>query len=236
MFCDNFKHKKCVINLVIIIILIVTLGFLVYYVNNKIKESRKLIEQVEYVDSLNKYNKIYYETSFNHLKKINKELYDSLKQYKNEISYLIQFKHEKNYNSGKVTSKPIVKDSQMVDNKPITIQPIAKTYEYKSEPNDTFQYKLQINSLTEPNWYDLQAKVSQKFTIVNKEDGNGGNHRTIDPHDGNSTITDVTVFKKEKKKGFWDRFTLGPGITAGYDPFNKRFGVVVGLTAAYDVK
>jgi hypothetical protein len=236
MICDNLKNKKCIINLAIIIALIAALGFIVKCLYDKMIETKKLAEQIEYIDSLNKYNKIYYDTSFNSLKKTNKELYDSLKCYKDEISYLIQFKHEKEYNTGQVNNKPTVKDSQKVGDKPITIQPIAKTYEYKSEPNDTFQYKLQVNSLTEPNWYKLNAKVSQKFTIVNKEDGNGGNHITIDPHDGNSTITDVTTFKKENKKKFWDRFSFGPGVTAGYDPINKRFGLVVGVTAAYDLK
>ena len=96
------------------------------------------------------------------------------------------------------------------------------------------QYKLQINSLTEPNWYKLNAKVSQKFTIVNKEDGNGGNHITIDPENG-GTISSPTIFKKNKK-GFWDRFSVGPAVTAGYDVINKQWGVMAGASITYDLK
>ena len=67
-----------------------------------------------------------------------------------------------------------------------------------------------------------------------KEEG-GLNHITIEPGNG-GTITDPTVWKKKEKRGFWNRFSFGPGVTAGYDPINKRFGVVVGASAIFDLK
>ena len=102
-----------------------------------------------------------------------------------------------------------------------------------SEPNDTFQYKLNVNSYTEPIWYSMQAKVKNKFTIVNKEE-NGTNHIVIDPNNG-GTVSDVTVWKKDKKRTFWDRFSLGPGATAGYDPINRNFGMTIGITGSFDL-
>lgn len=218
----------------IIAILIVVIVGLVAYFNYKLNEKQKKIDEIEYTDSTGIYNKLYYEAKFASLKKENKELYDSLKQYKDKIDYIIQFYHEKEYNTGQVTTKPNIIDSVVYDTIPVTIPQIAKTYEYLSEPNDTFQYKLNVNSFIEPNWYSIQAKVKNKFTIVNKEEG-GMNHITINPENG-GTISNPTVFKKKEKRNFLDRFSFGPGVTAGYDPINKQFGIVVGASATLDLK
>lgn len=218
----------------IITILIVLIVGLVAYFNYKLKEKQKKIDEIEYTDSTGTYNKLYYEKKFKELKNENRELYDSLKQYKDKIDYIVQFYHEKEYNTGQVHTKPNVIDSVVYDTIPVSVPQIAKTYEYLSEPNDTFQYKLNVNSFTEPNWYSIQAKVKNKFTIVNKEEG-GMNHITIEPGNG-GTITDPTVWKKKEKRSLWDRFSFGPGVTAGYDPINKQFGVVVGASATFDLK
>jgi hypothetical protein len=192
------------------------------------------VEEVEYIDSLNRYNKIYYESTFSSLKNENKQLYDSLKQYKDQVEFLVQFTHEKDYNTGKVTTKPTIKDSIVYDTIPVTIPQVARTYEYLSEPNDTFQYKLNVNSFTEPNWYSIQAKVKNKFTIVNLQDSpDGPNHLIIDGGN-NGTISDVTVFKKSEKS-FWDRLSIGPSVTVGYDLTNKGFGTMVGISLTYGI-
>ena len=218
----------------IIAILIVLIAGLVAYFNHKINEKQKIIDEIEYTDTTGTYHKMYYEKKFKELKKENRALYDSLKKYKDKMDYIVQFYHEKEYNTGQVHTKPNIKDSVVYDTIPYVVSQVAKTYEYLSEPNDTFQYKLNINSFNEPNWYSIQAKVKNKFTIVNKEEG-GANHITINPENG-GTITNPTVWKKKEKRGFWDRFSFGPGVTAGYDPINKQFGVVVGASATFDLK
>lgn len=218
----------------IIAFLLTIVVFLIAYFNYRLEQKQRKIDEIEYTDSTGTYNKLYYEAKFASLKKQNKELYDSLKQYKDKIDYIVQFYHEKEYNTGQVHTKPNIIDSVVYDTIPYTVPPIAKTYEYTSEPNDTFQYKLNVNSFTEPNWYSIQAKVKNKFTIVNKEEG-GMNHITIDPGNG-GTITNPTVWKKKEKRSLWDRFSFGPGVTAGYDPINKQFGVVVGASATFDLK
>ena len=230
---DNPLKHKCFY--VVLILFIITCG-LSWFAKKEYDHSRKLVEEVEYIDSLNRYNRIYYDKTFNELKKENKELYDSLKDYKDQITVLIQFKHEKEYNTGKVTTKPTIKDSIVYDTISITIPQVAKTFEYISEPNDTFQYKLNINSFTEPNWYSLQAKVSNKFTIVNKQDSpDGPNHITIG-NDNGGTISDVTVFKKKEKRKFLTRFSFGPAVTAGYDVINKQWGIMAGASITFDLK
>ena len=218
----------------IIAILIALIVGLVAYFNYELQKKQKQIEEIEFTDTTGTYHKVYYEKKFKELKKENRELYDSLKQYKDKIDYIVQFYHEKEYNTGQVHTKPNIIDSVVYDTVPVTIPQIAKTYEYLSEPNDTFQYKLNVNSFIEPNWYSIQAKVKNKFTIVNKEEG-GANHITIKPENG-GTITDPTVWKKKEKRGFFNRFSFGPGVTAGYDPINKQWGVLVGASVTFNLK
>ena len=182
-------------------IIAIFIGIIVFfwvYFNRMIEEKQKKIDEMEYVDTSGTYHKIYYEKKYKELKVENKALYDSLKQYKNKLDYIVQFYHEKEYNTGQVTTKPNIKDSIVYDTVPVTIPQIARTYEYTSEPNDT-------------------------------------NHITISPDNGGS-ITNPTVWKKNNKRTFWDRFSFGPGVTAGYDPINKQFGIVVGASATFDLK
>ena len=89
---------------------IITIGLLIY-THYELDKSRKLIGEIEYYDSLNTYNKLYYDKSFSSLEKENKQLYDSLKRYKDQISYLVQFTHEKDYNTGNIATKPISVDT-----------------------------------------------------------------------------------------------------------------------------
>lgn len=226
--------NKKLINIIVAIIWIISLGYMIFYCESRINESRRLVEEVQYYDSLNTYNKLYYSSKFSTLKKQNRELYDSLKDYKDKVSYLVQFTHEKDYNTGVITAKPNIKDSTVYDTIPFIVPNVSKTYEYISEPNDTFQYKLNVNSFTEPNWYSIQAKIKNKFTIVNKEEG-GANHITIKLENG-GTITDPTVWKKKEKRNFFDKFSFGPSVTAGYDPINKQWGIMVGASATFDLK
>ena len=232
-FLKKFYKKYSAWVIAILIALIV--GLTAYFNYQLNKKQKTIIDQIEYIDTAGTYHKYYYEKKFKELKYENKYLYDSLKKYKDKIDYIVQFTHEKEYNTGKVeTTRPNIKDSTVYDTVKVEISQIAKTYEYLSEPNDTFQYKLNVNSFTDPLWYSINANVKNKFTIVNKEEG-GMNHITIDPHNG-GTISDPTVFKKKNKKGFWDRFSIGPAVTAGYDVVNKQWGVMAGASITYDLK
>lgn len=229
-------NEKCV--LIMIALFLVIIGTL-YFAKTELKKSEKLVEEVEYIDSTNTYNKIYYEKEMSSLRKENKELFDSLKKYKKDIDFLVQFKYKKTYETGVVHTKKNNSRPVTVTKEEQGINPEekleAKTYEYLSEPNDTFEYRLRINSEMEPNWYSLSANVKDKFTIVNKsKDDSNINHITIGSQ-GSGEISDVTVFKKKEKKKLRDRISIGPGATAGYDPINKNWGVMVGIGVSYDL-
>lgn len=217
----------------IIVLLIIIIAGLYAHNTYKTNNERKLIEEVEYYDSLNRYNKIYYSKTFNDLKNENKQLYDSLKKYKDKIDFVLEFSHESSHSTGNVTTKPIIKDSVVHDTVPLIVPQIAKTYEYKNEQADTFQYKLNVNSYTEPLWYSLDVKIKNKFTIVNKSDGES-NHITIHPDNG-GTIVDVTTFKNKEKRSFFDRISVGPSITAGYDIVSKHWGIMAGGSVTLDL-
>lgn len=218
------KEKAFKILNVIILGLIIGMMF---FVCKKSDHTKELVDGVEAIDSTNTYSKVYYDTEISNLRKKNKELYDSLQVNRDKVSYLLQFKYQKEYTTGVVH----VKDKNQTSTEQTTIPTIEEkdsTYTYSSVPNDTMMYKLQVNSSREPNWYSLNVKMSDRFTIVNKSDDNGLNVITIDPQN-NGSISDVTTFKKKQKKTFFQHFHVGPSVTAGYDPINKQWGVMIGV-------
>ena len=222
--------KKCLIT--VLSILLIAIGLLCF-TQYKLAQTKKKIDEIEFKDSTNTYNKVYYETSIKELKKKNRQLYDSLEASKDRIDYLVQFTAKQEYNTGKVIiKKQTVHDTVFVDSLQFAD---SKTFEYTNvNPNDTMTYKLQINSKEEPNWYSLNIKTNTQYTIVNKEGENGQNHITIGDNTHSADISNVTVFKK-KKKTFWNRFGIGPSITAGYDLTHKEWGIMAGASVTYDL-
>ena len=208
----------------VVLISIVSTFLVTKKCSNSLDGNKIIDKEIEYVDSNKTYNKIHMDAEFSKLKKENKELYDSLKKSRDIIDYLVQFDYEKSYSSGKVEA------SSKKDNASASI---SRDYVYKSEPNDSFEYKLTINSEKEPNYYQLDTKFKQRFTIVNEHD-KGMNHTTI-KEDGKGDISNVTVFHKKNKKKFIDRFAVGPSITVGYDPLNKNMGCMVGVSLTFNI-
>ena len=108
-----------------------------------------------------------------------------------------------------------------------------KTYEYAGTDRDTINYRLQIGSTREPDWYKLDMSLTDQITIVNKTE-NGMNETDIQT--GNvGVISNVTTFHKSDKKSFWQRFSVGPTVTAGYDVLNKKVGVTVGVGVTFNL-
>ena len=74
---------------------------IVLVMNNRIERRiEQGMSEIEYLDSLNKYHKVFYDRKFNELRKENRQLYDSLKQYKDKVDFLLRFKYEKEYGTG----------------------------------------------------------------------------------------------------------------------------------------
>lgn len=202
--------------IVILFLIIAYLGFKMYSLN---KVSETHIEEIHKQDeNKHKYTIIYYDQTIESLKKRNKELYDSVKNYKKQIDYLIQFKYEKEY----------IFDTIYCDT---TIHDSIHVYEYENNNNDTLNYNLKIGSAVEPNWYKFNLKLKDEFTIINTKDGQI-NNTTIETNNG--SISDVTIIKN-KKRNFLDNFVIGPSINVGYDVINQNFGVNVGFSVTYRI-
>ena len=207
------------------------------YAHNRDKEIKDKLDEIELVNEKNEYRKIYYESEISELKKKNKALYDSIKGFKDQVSWLVQFKYEKEYDTGVVVTKPIEepkKDSTDVNSDTATyVKPEIKEYTFSSELNDTMNYRLTIGALSEPYWYRLHVILSDKFTIVNKDKGEMNDVTIGGQHQG--TISDVTVFTKKEKETFWDRFAIGPSVSYSYDPRTRSLGPTVGISITYNL-
>lgn len=204
---------------IIIIILFIIAAFLTYkvYVLNEVSHTQ--VEEIHKQDNeKNRYTIIYYDQTIESLKKRNKELYDSIKIFKEQIDYLINFKYEKEYIFDTIYCDTTKHDSIHV-------------YEYENNDNDTLTYNLKIGSVVEPNWYKFRLKLQDEFTIINTKDGKL-NNTTIESNNGN--VSDVTIIKTNKTK-FLDNFVIGPSINAGYDVINKNFGINVGFSVTYKI-
>ena len=207
---------------ILIAVLFVVIGFLSIKMYNINKNTEIQIEQIhQQNEETQRYTAIYYDQTIASLKKTNKDLYDSVKVYKDQIDYLIQFKYNKEY----------VIDTVYCDTTNVQDEEI-KVFEYTNEVNDTLQYQLTLGSVREPSWYKLNFDVSEEFTIINRKDDEM-NITTIDPTN-NGTISDVTILK-QKQTTFWDNFSFGPSITTGYDILNNTFGIMVGVSVVYKI-
>lgn len=228
-------NKNNILIILGIILWIISLCLVYFLTTSQLNKTNDLLNKnnVEYVDSNKTYNKFYNETTFNELKNNNKTLYDSLKQYKSQIDYLTQFAYTKTYSTGKIITN---KQNNNTNNNQNIINDSLKPkdYIYTNEPNDTFTYKLTINAEKEPNYYILDTKLKEKFTLVNKTDDNGNNHITIQG-DTKGDITNVTTYKKKQNTPFLKRFAVGPAVTVGYDPFNNRVTAVCGISLTFNL-
>lgn len=192
-------------------------------VHNITKITEEQIQEFEhYNESDGLYTKLYYDQTIESLKKENKELYDSIKIFKDEIDYLVQFKYQKEFSTGKIdVSKDTIKNEEI------------KTFEYNSNENDTLKYNLKIGSVKEPNWYSIDFSVSDDFTIINKKinDVNKIDIKT----DNGGKIDNTTIIKVKEKKNILNNFAIGPSITCGYDFAKKEPEFIVGFSITYDI-
>ena len=214
------KLKDRIINGVILCMIFAILGMGAYIMcmQNKIEKNNQFIEKELMQGFTQKENM---DKLFEELKNENKELYDSLKIYKDKIKTVIQFKYKKEYITDTVY---ITKET------PSNIN----VYSYKNNTNDSINYKLQIGSTVEPNWYSLNMSVSDRFTIVTKNIGSNINVTDI-KSDSEGQINNVTVFTKKEKKSVFDNFAIGPSITYGYDLHERKPTFVVGVSATYNL-
>lgn len=153
------------------------------------------------------------DKSLSELKKINKELHDSIKSLSNvkeaiQVKYIVKYKTD----TIRLNDKYLQKDS---------------VYHYSQE-SDTIDYDLSIKG-KDVEWFKLNMAIKDSLMIVTRSN-NGYNETTIN-HNPNTTITDVTVFTP--KKSFIDKVKektyFGIGIGAGYGIINNKPDIYIGI-------
>lgn len=230
----KLKSERCKkLAWVAALLLTLLLAAVAMYYDAKVTREADLIEQ-KMEGNLEVTNK---DKDLKDLKKENRELYDSLEMYKEKLDYVIQFSYSKNYKTDTVwltktkkiyTPVEIEKYKEEVRN-----DTTITTYVYENDKNDSINYRLAIGSQTEPKWYSLDMQVSDKFTIVNKKDGE---MNTTNIESGNKgEVTNVTVFNKKQKTRIMNKIAIGPSISFGYDFANKRMAPTVGVSVTYNI-
>ena len=215
---DQLKDR--IINGIILcmIFAILIMGGYIMCMQNKIEKNNQFLEKELMTGITQKENM---DKLFEDLKYENNKLYDSLKIYKDKIKTVIQFKYQKEY----------ITDTVYITKE---IPSNVNVYSYKSKGNDSINYNLKIGSTVEPNWYSLNMSVSDRFTIVTKNNGNGMNVTDIKSDEGGQ-INNVTVFTKKEKKSILDNFAIGPSITYGYDLHERKPTFVIGASVTYNL-
>lgn len=231
----KYRLRTQIIIDAILACIVIFFGCYTAYLHRELRNHVKEITAVSMSDG--KYQQYYVEREFETLKSKNKALYDSLNLVKKDIKTLEQFVYSKKYSTGIVTTK-----KPTVNNESSTIDTVTKqefiilqdsTYNYNSK-TDSLSYDLSINSKTEPNWYKLDVEVKDKFTVVNKDYGDGTHSIEIESQN-KGEISNVTAWQKPSTRKWYQRFAAGPSVTVGYDPFNKNLAFVVGASVTYDI-
>lgn len=220
------EEKTTTVHKIVIWAMIGVIAFLscyIIYLNKKVHTNIETIETMVTQD--NKYTQFYYEREFKALQKENKELYDSLKHQKDYITSLQQFQYQVKFLHDTVYTTPEI--PEIVKDLP------NETFVYQEE-TDSLSYELQVNAKVEPNWYLLNVGVKDMFTIVSKEFADGRMETTIESeHHGE--IDNITAWQKSSRRKWYQRFSVGPSITVGYDIVNRNLGAMVGFSVTYDL-
>lgn len=176
------------------------------------KQIKTLSNNVEfYIDSLNRYTKIYSSEDFSQLKKENKELYSQLRD-KESLVEAIKFGYKYKY-EGKEHS---------IDN---SIQSDS-CYRFQ-ENTDTISYNLEIWA-THIQKYKINFSLTNEFLITRQSIDNQNKIEINSQLPGR--IQDVTVWTKPTKK---KRFGAGISIGAGYGLITKKPDIFIGVTGTY---
>lgn len=233
---SKYRLRTQIIIDAVLACIVIFFGCYTAYLHKELRNHVKEISMVSMNDD--KYQQYYVEREFEVLKNKNKELYDSLKIVKSQIKTLEEFVYTKKYSTGIIQTKPsstITKENPIdsVTKNVVNELPKDSTYNY-SNKTDSLSYDLSINSKSEPNWYKLDVEIRDKFTIVNKDYGDGTHSIEIESQN-KGVISDVTAWQKPSAKKWYQRFSAGPSVTVGYDPVNKNIACVVGASVTYNI-
>lgn len=214
-----------VIQWVLVILLLILL--VVQGVNyNSVK--KQLVVSEEY-NRQNTYVRIYESQKLEKLKKENKELYDSISKLSNvESGMIIKFKEHYITDTVKVEKFKVKHDTVY---KSVEQNIVDSVYHY-AQSNDTIDCDIQIKA-KDLEWCLADITIRDKFVIINRE--KDGVNQTIINHSDNTEIEETTMWHKQTKKKWYEKFSVGPQVGVGYGTFGNKFDVYVGVGASYNL-
>ena len=146
------------------------------------------------------------------------------------------------YNVGCHTMKPqyVPGDTVKVCD---TIRSVHDTTIYRDVPYETTIVKW--DTITKDTVLPIVHKT-YKDTLFNKHDTlymeshvTGINVQRdslkVDWRKSDVISKEYIYIREKKKRSFKDRFSVGPAVVVGYDPFNKSFGMTIGLGVSFDL-
>lgn len=186
-----------------------------------VRQNKVLTKNAEF-DKNNTYTKIYESQNISKLKKENKALYDSIKSLKNvESAVEIKYKYRYRTNTVYVPKRDTTENTVFRDS----------IYKFASD-NDTVSYELDVKA-KDIEWYSMNFSINDKFTIINRNDGNQNETNII--HNPNVTVEGTTTYHRKDKSNVWyNRFALGPQIGFGVNN-NGQTGAYVGIGLTFNL-
>lgn len=206
---DRQQKIVDVVQWILIVFLLITCA-VVFIGNKHLKREKEIIKEDTYI-------KIYESQKIAELEKKNKALYDSLmlkSEKQPESAVEIRYKYKYKTDTVKVTEFVMSDDS---------------IYHYTND-NDTIKTDINIKA-KDLEWCNVNAVINDKFTIINRVDGN--EVETTINHSPNVEITNVDAW--HVKTTWKDRIGYGPSVGLGYGVINKKPDVFIGFTVTYDI-
>lgn len=206
----NGKIKKIGLWIIIALLSIICL-YLVF--NNNKNNDDNFISDVSFIKNETQYVDISKDKSLSELKKLNEELYDSIR-YLSNVKEAMQIKYVTKYKTDTIhiNHTYVEKDS---------------IYHYFNE-NDTIKYKIDISG-KDVKWFQFGFEMQDSLMIVTRSK-NEQNETTI-THSKNTDITNTTIFvpKRTFKSKIKEKTYFGIGVGAGYGVINKKPDIYIGI-------
>jgi len=196
------------------ILIVLLLGLIIYLFTS----NRELESSYQAYKKDGTYINTYQSKTISELKKENRELYDSIKKLKDskdvKQAAIISYKYKYKGETIKIDREiPLPNDS---------------VYTFAKE-SDSISYSAKVKSQVKPEWVAVDITLKDKITIINKEK-DGKNETTITTSTSGGTIDDAYFFNKDTKKdSFFNRFSVGLTIGAGYGITSRTPDIFIGV-------
>ena len=193
---------------------------------------RDLVTAAEY-NKENTYVRIYESQKLNKLKRENRELYDSISKLKDVESGMI-IKFREHYNTDTITVDRFIVQHDTIrftteGNQ--TFEKVDSLYHY-TQTNDTVDLNIDIKA-KQLEWCTADFTIRDQFVIINRE--KDGVNETSISHSDNASIDGTTMWHRQEKKKWYQRFNFGPQVGLGYGIINKKADVYLGFGVTFQL-